>query len=103
MDRNIYVCGLCDNQIITATHINSGSVWFTTIQNFHYHWTKQLVLDDDHYGGNIRLLEMGAIKLTYEDILSLLTIEQIIEKNEVVEEEVEVLVDQMSIYEFLDE
>ena len=46
---------------------------------------------------------MGAIKLTYEDILSLLTIEQIIEKNEVVEEEVEVLVDQMSIYEFLDE
>lgn len=88
LDRNIYVCGLCDNQIITATHINSGSVWFTTIQNFHYHWTKQLVLDDDHYGGNIRLLEMGAIKLTYEDILSLLTIEQIIEKNEVVEEEV---------------
>ena len=103
LDRNIYVCGLCDNQIITATHINSGSVWFTTIQNFHYHWTKQLVLDDDHYGGNIRLLEMGAIKLTYEDILSLLTIEQIIEKNEVVEEEVEVLVYQMSIYEFLDE
>ncbi len=103
LDRNIYVCGLSDLQFITATHINSGAVWFTTIQNFHYHWTKQLVLDDEHYGGNIRLLEMGAIRVSYEDILSLLTLDQIVEKNEIVEEEEKVLVDQMSIYEFLDE
>ena len=103
LDRNIYVCGLSDIQIITATHINSGAVWFTTIQNFHYHWTKQMVLDDNRYGGNIRLLEMGAIKMSYDDVLSLLTLDQIIEKNEVVKEEEEVLVDQMSIYEFLDE
>lgn len=103
LDRNIYVCGLSDLQFITATHINSGGVWFTTIQNFHYHWTKQLVLDDDRYNGNIRLLEMGAIKVSYEDILSLLTIDQIVEKNEIIEEEEEILVDQMSIYEFLDE
>ena len=46
---------------------------------------------------------MGAIKVTYEDILSLLTLDQIVEKNEVVEEEEEILIDQMSIYEFLDE
>ena len=57
LDRNIYVCGLSELQFITASHINSGGVWFTTIQNFHYHWTKQLVLDDDRYNGNIRLLE----------------------------------------------
>ena len=49
LDRNIYVCGLSDLQFITATHINSGGVWFTTIQNLHYHWTKQLVLDDSRY------------------------------------------------------
>ncbi|WP_028043827.1 DNA-processing protein DprA [Candidatus Stoquefichus massiliensis] len=103
LDRNIYVCGLCDLQIVTATHINSGGVWFTTIQNFHYHWTKQMVLDDDKYNGNIRLLEMGAIKVTYDDMLSLLTLDQIVEKNEIIEEEEEILVDQMSIYEFLDE
>lgn len=103
LDRNIYVCGLSELQFITASHINSGGVWFTTIQNFHYHWTKQLVLDDDRYNGNIRLLEMGAIKVTYEDILSLLTLDQIVENNEVVEEEEEILIDQMSIYEFLDE
>lgn len=46
---------------------------------------------------------MGAIKVTYEDILSLLTLDQIVENNEVVEEEEEILIDQMSIYEFLDE
>lgn len=103
LDRNIYVCGLSDMQFITASHINSGGVWFTTIQNLHYHWTKQLVLNEKAYNGNIRLLEMGAIKVTYEDILSLLTLDQIIEKNEVIEEEEKILVDQMSIYEFLDE
>ncbi|MEG0453579.1 MAG: DNA-processing protein DprA [Coprobacillus sp.] len=103
LDRNIYVCGLSEMQFITAAHINSGAIWFTTIQNLHYHWTKQLVLYEKAYNGNIRLLEMGAIKVTYEDILSLLTLDQIIEKNEVVEEEEKILVDQMSIYEFLDE
>lgn len=103
LDRNIYVCGLSDLQFVTASHINSGGIWFTTIQNFHYHWTKQLVLNDDRYGGNIRLLEMGAIKVTYEDILSLLTLDQIVEKNEVIEEKEEILIDQMSIYEFLEE
>ena len=41
--------------------------------------------------------------MSYDDVLSLLTLDQIIEKNEVVKEEEEVLVDQMSIYEFLDE
>ena len=103
LDRNIYVCGLSELQFITATHINSGGIWFTTVQNLHYHWTKQLVLNDDRYNGNIRLLEMGAIRVTYEDILSLLTLDQIVEKNEVIEEEEEIIVDQMSIYEFLDE
>lgn len=86
LDRNIYVCGLSELQFVTATHINSGGVWFTTIQNFHYHWTQQLVLDDPHYSGNLRLLEMGATKVTYEDILSLLSLEQIVEKNKTVEE-----------------
>lgn len=103
LDRNIYVCGLSDLQFITATHINSGGVWFTTIQNLHYHWTKQLVLDDPSYNGNLRLLEMGAMKVSYDDILSLLSLEQIVEKNKVLEKEEEILIDQMSIYEFIDE
>lgn len=103
LDRNIYVCGLSDLQFITASQINSGGVWFTTVQNFHYHWTTQLVLEDGRYNGNIRLLEMGAIKVSQDDVLSLLTLDQIVEKNAVTQEEEEVLIDQMSIYEFLDE
>jgi len=103
LDRNIYVCGLSELQFIVATHINSGGVWFTTIQNLHYHWTKQLVLNDYKYNGNIRLIEMGAVKISYEDILSELTLEQIVEKNEIVEEVEEIVIDQMSIFEFIDD
>lgn len=103
LDRNIYVCGLSEYQFITASHINSGGVWFTSIQNFHYHWTTQIVYDEARYNGNIRLLEMGALKITNDDVLSLLTIEQIIEKNKTVNVVEEIMVDQMSIYEFIEE
>ena len=46
---------------------------------------------------------MGAIKVSYDDILSLLTLDQIVENNEIIEEEEKILIDQMSIYEFIDE
>lgn len=103
LDRNIYVCGLSDYQFVTSSHINSGGVWFTSIQNFHYHWTSQIVFDEPRYNGNIRLLEMGALKISNDDILSLLTLEQIIEKNKTVSVVEEIMVDQMSIYEFIEE
>ena len=103
LDRNIYVCGLSDLQFVTASHINSGGIWFTSMQNCHFKWTKQLVLNDERYNGNIRLIEMGATKVTYEDILSLMSIDEIIEKNKVEEIVEEFVIDQMSIYEFLDE
>ncbi len=102
LDRNIYICGLSDLQFITATHINSGGHWFTTIQNMHYNWTKELVLHEPKYTGNLRLLEMGVTSITYEDVLSLLTIDQIIEKNIKQVKEEEFIIDQMSIYEFLE-
>ena len=103
LDRNIYVCGLSDYQFVTASHINSGGIWFTSIQNFHYHWTKQIVYDEPRYNGNIRLLEMGALKISNDDVLSLLTIDQIVEKNKTVNVVEEIMVDQMSIYEFIEE
>lgn len=103
LDRNIYVCGLSDYQFITASHINSGGIWFTSIQNFHYNWTKQIVYDEPRYNGNIRLLEMGAMKISNDDVLSLLTIDQIVEKNKIVSVVEKIMVDQMSIYEFIEE
>lgn len=103
LDRNIYVCGLSDYQFVTASHINSGGIWFTSIQNFHYHWTTQIVYEESRYNGNIRLLEMGALKISNDDVLSLLTIDQIVEKNKTVSVVEEIMVDQMSIYEFIEE
>ncbi len=102
LDKNMYMCGLCDTQFISASHINSGGVWFTSIQNLHYHWAVPLVYNDNKYNGNIRLLEMGAIAISKEDIESELTIQEIIEKNEIVKVKEEIFIDQMSIYEFLD-
>ncbi len=102
LDKNMYMCGLSESQFISASQINSGGVWFTTMQNLHYHWTTPLVLNDNKYNGNIRLLEMGAIGVSVEDIESELSIEQIIIKNEVVKEKEEIFIDQMSIFEFLD-
>lgn len=102
LDRNIYVCGLSKEQFVVATHSSKGPVYFTSLQNFHYHWTKQLVFSDENYSGNLRLIEMGAIPVTDEDLLSLMTIEEIIEKNEPQVVINEPVVDQMSIFEFIE-
>ncbi len=103
IDRNIYICGLSEYQFITAVNINSGGNWFTSIQNFHYHWTTQLVFNDFRYNGNIRLLEMGAIKISRDDVLSSLSFEQIVEQNKQEETMEEIMVDQMTIFEFIEE
>lgn len=102
LDKNMYMCGLSDTQFISASQINSGGVWFTSIQNLHYRWTTPVVLSDNKYNGNIRLLEMGAVGVSVEDIESELSIKQIIEKNEVIKEKEEIYIDQMSIFEFID-
>ena len=102
LDKNMYMCGLSDTQFISASHINSGGVWFTSIQNLHYRWTTPVVLNDNKYNGNIRLLEMGAISVSMEDLESELSIAQVIAKNEVIKEKVEIYIDQMSIFEFID-
>ena len=103
LDRNIYVCGLSSFQIISAVLINSGAVWFTAIQNLHYNWTRLLVMDMNEYNGNIRLVEMGAIPIHYEDLQSSRSIDEIIEKNNIHDEDEHLQIDQMSIFEFIGE
>ncbi len=104
LDRNIYVCGLSNTQFVIAAHINSGPVWFTSVQNLHYQWTKPLVLTTDtDYNGNLRLIEMGAIPVSRADLLSDLSIDEIVMNNEEKKVESITLIDQMSIYEFLDD
>ncbi|HAD22554.1 Predicted Rossmann fold nucleotide-binding protein DprA/Smf involved in DNA uptake [Kandleria vitulina] len=103
LDRNIYVCGLSSCQIIAAVLINSGAVWFTAIQNLHYNWTRQLVMEVPEYNGNLRLEEMGAIPISRDDLQSPLSIDEIIEKNNVYGEDEQPQIDQMSIFEFIGE
>jgi predicted Rossmann fold nucleotide-binding protein DprA/Smf involved in DNA uptake len=102
-DRDTYICGLSEYQFVSAVEINNGSHWYTSIQNMHYHWTVQLVNEDYRYNGNMRLLEMGAIKISNEDILSTLTIEQIVEKNRNEDLEDDNENDQISIFDLLGE
>lgn len=104
LDRNIYVCGLSKEQFIIATNVNSGAVWFTSVQNLHYHWTTPLVVDaSPYYNGNLRLIEMGAIRVSKDDLASPLDIEHIIMKNRIVNEEDDTEIDQMTIFEFIEE
>lgn len=101
LDRNSYVCGLSKYQIIISSKINSGATWFTAMHNMHHNWTKTFVLNN-HYPGNIRLLEMKTTPLYIKDVLSDLSFEMIFENNKKTDVE-EINIDQMSIFEFIGE
>ncbi|MBO6046525.1 MAG: DNA-processing protein DprA [Erysipelotrichaceae bacterium] len=104
LDRNIYICGLSSHQFVIASRINSGATWFTSIQNFHFNWTEQLVINvRGKHNGNIRLIEMGAIPVSENDLQSLMSIDEIVEKNKIIETVDEPVIDQMSIYEFIED
>ncbi|MCD7808852.1 MAG: DNA-processing protein DprA [Erysipelotrichaceae bacterium] len=102
LDCNIYLSCLSRIQLISSVQANSGSVWFTAMQILHYKWVKLLVLNDYYYSGNIKLLEMGAIPVSHDDMKSKITIDEIIEKNNIVKEEEKIQVEQLSIFELMD-
>lgn len=104
LDRNTYICALSKAQIVIASHRNTGEAWFTSVQNLHYRWTTSLVLSSNHYyNGNLRLIEMGAYPLTQRDLYEEKTIDEIIEKYEKQTLYAQPIIDQMSIYEFINE
>ena len=71
------------------------------MHNMHHNWTKTFVLNN-HYPGNIRLLEMKTTPLYIKDVLSDLSFEMIFENNKKTDVE-EINIDQMSIFEFIGE
>ncbi|MCD7950632.1 MAG: DNA-processing protein DprA [Erysipelotrichaceae bacterium] len=101
LDCNNYLSCLSDIQLISSVQANSGSIWFTAMQILHYKWTKLLVLNDYYYSGNIKLLEMGAIPISHNDMKSKLSMNEIIEKNNNVKEEEKIQVEQLSIFELM--
>ncbi len=103
LDKNLYICGMVFAQIVTGTHIGSGPVWFTSIQNIHSHWTRQLVYETLDYSGNIRLIEMGEAHFTDEDLKSEVTLAEILDNHETVIKKDDPSIDQMTIFEFIED
>ncbi|MGX8680199.1 MAG: DNA-processing protein DprA [bacterium] len=99
LDRNITICALADLQIVTQATMNSGQVWFTSVYNLHYHWTRELVVLLDHCEDNKQLVEMGALGITKDDLLSLDSFDEIIENHPY---NAQPMIDQMSIFEFIE-
>ena len=103
LDKNLYICGMVFAQVVTGTHIGSGPVWFTSIQNIHSHWTRQLVYETLDYSGNIRLIEMGEASFTDDDLKSDATLAEILDNHEMVLEKDDPSIDQMTIFEFIED
>ena len=103
LDKNLYICGMVFVQIVTGTHIGSGPVWFTSIQNIHSHWTRQLVYETLDYSGNIRLIEMVEAHFTDEDLKSEVTLAEILDNHETVIKKDDPSIDQMTIFEFIED
>ena len=103
LDKNLYICGMVFAQIVTGTHIGSGPVWFTSIQNIHSHWTRQLVYETLDYSGNIRLIEMGEAHFTDEDLKSEVTLAEILDNHETVIKKDDPSIDLMTIFAFIED
>ena len=102
LDKNLYICGMVFAQVVTGTHIGSGPVWFTSIQNIHSHWTRQLVYETLDYSGNIRLIEMGEAHFTDEDLKSDVTLAEVLDNHETIIKKDDPSIDQMTIFEFIE-
>lgn len=103
LDKNLYICGMVFAQVVTGTHIGSGPVWFTSIQNIHSHWTRQLVYETLDYSGNIRLIEMGEAHFTDEDLKSDVTLAEVLDNHETIIKKDDPSIDQMTIFEFIED
>lgn len=102
IDRIQYAFCLTDYTIVMHSQINLGSIWMVAIQNFKEKWTKLVAVVDDEFHGNARLVESGAIGITMDMINSTLALTDIFEQGEI-EIKKEKVVDQASIYDFLED
>lgn len=100
--RNSYIYALCVTSFIIHSEWNTGSLWFSAMQNLKQRWSKILAIVDDDFYGNAKLVEAGAIPVTMAKITSEATIENMME---VSKDEIENMNEgeQLSIFAFLTE
>lgn len=102
LQNNKYACIFADYHLIVSSKINYGATWFTIIQNIHHHYSKIIVRDND-YSGNKRLLDMDRVKIDEKDLTSLISYDDIYDKRYREEILRPLEVDQMTIFEFIGE
>lgn len=99
--RNSYIYALCTTTFIMHSEINTGSLWFSAMQNLKYRWSKILAIVDDEFYGNAKLVEAGAIPVTMEKINSDVMINDLIEVTKT-EMTLRQEIEQLSIFDFID-
>ena len=82
------------------SEINTGSLWFSAMQNLKYRWSKILAIVDDEFYGNAKLVEAGAIPVTMEKINSDVMINDLIEVTKT-EMTLRQEIEQLSIFDFI--
>ncbi len=75
MNRNKYIYAAAYGAFVVSSDYNKGGTWSGAVENIKNNWTKQFVWDHKEYGGNLKLIERGAIpyELTEEKIYDVMT------------------------------
>lgn len=100
--RNSLIYALSQTSFIIHSEVNTGSLWFSAMQNLKQRWSKILAVVDDDFYSNARLVEAGAIPVTIEKIKSRCSIEEMTEVSKQMFED-SLDNEQISIFDFIDE
>ena len=75
MNRNKYIYAASYGAFVISSDYNKGGTWAGAIENLKNDWTREFVWDHKAYGGNLRLIEKGALayELNDEKIYDLIT------------------------------
>ena len=100
--RNSIIYALSQTSFIIHSEVNTGSLWFSAMQNLKQRWSRILAVVDDDFYSNARLVEAGAIPVTIEKIKSNCTIEEMTEVSKQMFED-NSDTEQISIFDFIEE
>ena len=100
--RNSLIYALSQTSFIIHSEVNTGSLWFSAMQNLKQRWSKILAVVDDDFYSNARLVEAGAIPVTIEKIKSKCTIEEMTDVSKQMFED-SLDNEQISIFDFIEE
>ena len=102
LERNTYVYGLSDYHFIIKANLNAGATWFSALQNIYHKWTNLFVVQNESIG-NLRLIDMGGVPLLPDKLSIVEGYDELYALCHQVISETVVDIDQLSIYDFLED